>query len=517
MPREAAMKWSVLRTAAALLVTAWSSLAGGQFVDLLQLLPGEANVLVVLNAEKIFASPLAVKEGWRQRYEESFAAAPMLLPPKAQQFVLAAKLGLEFMEPQWEVAVTKLSRDPTVAEVAKRVKGDIDRIGGAEAVETPRGGYIVKFAPNTFGLMVRADRQAASRWVSAARASTSIQLAPYLKEAAGYAENLGTEIIMALDLRDVVQAEDVRQAMEQSAAMKQSQVDLDALSALLSSIQGVTLGVTLSDKAFGKLKVDFGRDAAILKGFAKPLLLEILAEAGAAVDEFADWKEQLDGNRLSIEGYLTDSGLRRLFSILEIDSSAVDPDEPKSGDQAAATAPAGSEETKAYTSRQYFQAVSKYLRDLKLERGAKSVGQYGLWFEKYARKIDKLPILNVDPELVDYGQMVSNYLRDAVTAIQGVGIRSGAREAQVYNQGYVSANYSGYGPAARVGVGGWRVYGGYSGYAEAYFNDVDGQRRAIRAEERAKGAASARDVMKEITLATNQIRRKMTERYKVEF
>jgi hypothetical protein len=495
-------------------MAAQPSPSAAQFRELVERLPAGANAIVVINAEKMFASPLAVKEGWQQNYEKTHAAAPMLLPPKALQFVMASKLDLEFMTPKWEVAVMRLSTNPMVDQVAKRIKGTIDRLGGAEAVEGPQGGFIVKFAPSIFGMITRGDRQAASRWVEFARTSTSITISPYLKEAAGYAENAGTEIILAFDLNNAVRAQDVRVVLGEITALKETQVDLDQLSTLLGGVRGLTLGVTLGERAFGALKVDFASDASILDGVSKALLLEMLGEAGAMIDDFNEWEETVKGNRIEIRGYLSEGGLRRIFSVLEIDGSKVaaephgDEDVPKATDD---------KETIAYTSRQYFQAVEKYLRDLRLKKGAKSYGQYGLWFDKYARKIDRLPILNVDPELVDFGQNMANGLRDATSAIQGVGIRSAAQEAQIYNQSYTRGAYSGFGPVNRVGGWGWRVYGGYGGYFEHYTNPVQSQRRAVRAQERAKGSAQARDIMKQIDMEASKMRRTMTDRYQIEF
>jgi len=497
----------------ALIFVALPSLARAQFSDLVERLPAGANTLVVINAEKIFASPVAIKEGWRQNYESAFAAAPLLLPPKAELFVLASKLDLEFMKPKWEVAVMTLSTNPTVDQVAKRIKGTVDRLGGVEAVEGPRGGFIVKFAPNTFGMIVRGDRQEASQWAAKAKTSATVKLSPYLQQAAGYAENVGTEVIFGLDLSNMVRATHVRAKLEELASLKGKQIDLDKLSTLLASIQGVTLGVTIRDKVFGALKVDFGSDTSILAGVAKPLLLEFLAEGGATIDEFQDWKEVVKANRIQIQGELTLTGLRRIFSLIELDASMV---AGQPADEKAAPKATDDKETIAYTSRQYFQTVSKYLKDLRLKKGAKSYGQYGLWFDKYARKIDKLPILNVDPELIDYGQDMANGLRDGTSAIQGVGIRSGAETAQVYNQTYTRGSYGGYGPVARYGRG-YRVYGGYGGAFESYTNPVQSQRRAIRAAERAKGSGETRDIMKKIDMETSKIRRTMTERYQIEF
>ena len=127
----------------------------------------------------------------------------------------------------------------------------------------------------------------------------------------------------------------------------------------------MTLGARVIKRVYGVLKIDFDRDASVLADVAKPLLLEILGEAGASIDEFADWKVKVTGKRITLEGVLTQSGLRRLFSFLEIDSTAVDAPEAKAASSDDAMEPS----VDAYTSLQYFQSVARYLNDLKQERG----------------------------------------------------------------------------------------------------------------------------------------------------
>ena len=41
-------------------------------------------------------------------------------------------------------------------------------------------------------------------------------------------------------------------------------------------------------------------------------------------------------------------------------------------------------------------------------RSAKNLASTQLWFDKYARRIERLPILNVDEELVKYSAFVAN-------------------------------------------------------------------------------------------------------------
>jgi hypothetical protein len=101
--------------------------------------------------------------------------------------------------------------------------------------------------------------------------------------------------------------------------------------------------------------------------------------------------------------------------------------------------------------------------------------------------------VNVDQELLGFGQYISSNLRDMAAAVRGIGIQSGARTAQVYQQ--VSTSYN-------AGMSYWG--GGASYYTE--WRNVDGERRAIRADERAKGATSARGIASEIENATAKVR-----------
>src|SRR5688572_21445215 len=91
-----------------------------EFASLMKWLPEDANVLLVLNVDQMLARPMAVKEGWREAHAKSFGETPLMVPPKAKEFVLASQLDLEFMKPRWEVAVMNLSLDPTVKQIATR-------------------------------------------------------------------------------------------------------------------------------------------------------------------------------------------------------------------------------------------------------------------------------------------------------------------------------------------------------------------------------------------------------------
>lgn len=61
---------------------------------------------------------------------------------------------------------------------------------------------------------------------------------------------------------------------------------------------------------------------------------------------------------------------------------------------------------------------------------ARTIGQIGQWCGNYAKRIDHLPILNVDPQMRQYGQYVAQQLRNASMAIKSYGINQ--RVAEVH-------------------------------------------------------------------------------------
>jgi len=129
-----------------------------------------------------------------------------------------------------------------------------------------------------------------------------------------------------------------------------------------------------------------------------------------------------------------------------------------------------------------------------------------------------MPILNVDPELLDYGANVAANFREISDLGSGVRATAAAKQAQYHPtvEGRRQVAYSS-GPY------------GYSGYGTRrgdYYEgrDVEGERLEregkklqVIKEEKAKGTDQALTIMRTIEQDTAQIRRVMTGRYKIEF
>ena len=88
--------------------------------------------------------------------------------------------------------------------------------------------------------------------------------------------------------------------------------------------------------------------------------------------------------------------------------------------------------------------------DLKEDmKSSKNLASTTLWFDKYAKRIERLPILNVDEELLNYSGFVASALRQAAGSVRTMGIQSGVRESQIISSS------AGYGYVGRYGM-----YGG---------------------------------------------------------
>ena len=167
-------------------------------------------------------------------------------------------------------------------------------------------------------------------------------------------------------------------------------------------------------------------------------------------------------------------------------------------------------------SKQYLTQIDSLVDDLREHKGErKTMGQISVWFGTYARRIDHLSMVNVDPDALQYGKFVADSLRDGQASVTGAAASSRERQSQVAPQ------YDVYSYSTPIGVtSNWRgttAYG-WGGWA-AVPNDVRrGQMQSqIRTQERLKGNSSANLVLQNIDEASADIRRTLTQKYNADF
>jgi hypothetical protein len=465
-----------------------SSTRGADLVDLLRRVPEDANVLLVVDIQGVLDSPLALAEGWRERLTDGSASRPLLLPPKGQRMVRAANFDLEEHRSTWQIAVVDFEEPFSLEKLAKREPGHLDKIANTPAFWCPRlAAYLVATGPGTLSAMFPANRQHVGRWLK----QPGGRMSSYLAKAAESAAADGPQIVLAIDLEEAFDQDRIAAALE-TAELGDSNTDNKSVAATVAGVRGATFAMTLNNPPTGVLTVDFGGDVSALKSIAGPLVLEGLSRAGATLDDLESWKVTTGSRSITLSGELSRSSLMRLSSLFELPSLPLD-DSGRDEDQSDGGDP------KLYASQNHFKAVQELTDDLFGRKSAKTVGQKALWCEQFAKKIDGLSILNVDPELQDYSARVAEILRQAAAGMKGTTIRSRVRqvETQAASTGY-DANYA----------------SGYGANGQRY---TDAQRRTVRAQERGNAANIGVDARGQVEAETAAIRKVMVERYKVEF
>ena len=482
-----------------------------RFQEMVKQLPRSANAVVLLNMEKAKQSPMGVREGWSANIEKAFEAGLVRVPPQATRFVLAAELDFEFMEPVWEAALMDSDTDISMEQIAKNRGGVVDTIEGLPAVVLPNDTYVLQLGPRTLGAMGPGKRQAVVRWIRESRDTSLPRLPGYLDELASYSDTAGSEIIMGIDLNGALALERVvAKLKENQPSLDEWKADLPALAKLLSGVQGFRVGVRIGEEPSGKIVVDFRGDASFTQGYAKPLLLQVMANQGASIADLEGWTAQAKQSQISLAGTFSKDGLRRLLSVVDSPAPAqttavLAPEQVSPGDLP---------KLRAQASLDHFHAVTAMANDLKKDmKGLANLASSALFFDKYAKRIERLPILNVDEELLNYSAFVADQLRNASGSVRGMGIRSGVRESQI------TSSSAGYGY-----VGGYRygAYGGYGGVRSVYSpraeaRGIAADRRVVRSEEKGNMATNVHQIRDAMIGATSDMRRKMTQKYQVEF
>jgi len=163
----------------------------------------------------------------------------------------------------------------------------------------------------------------------------------------------------------------------------------------------------------------------------------------------------------------------------------------------------------AAASKRYFNGVNNLVEDLRKEMyNLRTSKEFAYWYEHTGRKIDQLPVVNVDEALVNYGGTISDKFRAMGASCRGQLI-------DVNN--LMSYQRSGSSVGA---VGAYGTVGGYNvGYASggAWFNNNYADVAQAQSDVVAKAAKGRVEIWKSIDQNTGDIRRAMSRKYSVEF
>ena len=479
--------------------------ANAQFDEAAKWVPENANCLVMVQAENILNSAIGRRENWATDRSAAFRSGASFFPPTTKRILMGSQIDFEFMDSVFHVGVfEKKGSEINLVEVSKRVNGNIATIGGKQALELPNNSYLIKVDNTTLVTMTPSNRQMTTRWL-AKKSSGRMSVSPYLAEAVKFADE-NAQVIVAFDLEGVLDPAEIEKRLVEGGSVLE--VSAASVAKTLSTLRGVTLGVTVNDRISGAIKIDFDKDITVIGDLAKPILLKILSDRGAFIYEFTDWKVQVRGKTIQMSGPLYESGLRRILSLLDVPPSLQEPAPPADDND-----PVAKEKLMGLASQSYFKSVSSLIDDLNHDKqNRQTMGQMSVWFNKYARQIDRLPMVDVDPDMLNYGKFVSESLRKGESAVTKAAAQSRTRQQEVPEQ-YDVETWS-----RPVGVT-W--YGGaysWDSWRATPNRNRKGQIQAqVRTQERIRGNMDANIVLQHVAEASADIRRYMTARYHIEF
>jgi hypothetical protein len=422
--------------------------------------PEEANSLVIAARRKDFQEPaISSDQNWLAKWKKlkSREWLSFRLPPS--NCVIGSQFDYEYMEPLFTTSVFEKTGSPIVlSKVADMVKGNITMLTGFDSLESGNDSYLVKLSDNVLASYAPANRQAVICWLQNQPKSTG-GLSPYLSQAAKFADE-NADVIISFDMQHVLDPSEIAKRIQNFESLKG--VDADTAVKVLETLQGLTLGITVKSGITGSIKIDFTDNPMLLTNVAKAFLLEALGKRGLMIDDFENWELKHSNNQFLMSGPLSPAGLRQISLLIN---------HPLREVVSASSTEGGVTQTDMGTStKQYYDQVNQILEDFRSRPQVKNLNTYASWFDRFARKIDELPVLNVDDAMIQFGQSVSNQFRD---------ISTGLRAELTKTQDATSYQNSAYG------------YRGYYG-SYSYYYDNSKARNAATSIDRQAGSNQAR-------------------------
>lgn len=456
-------------------------------------LPPDVNSVVVINASEIYSSALSIREKWFAKSAEAFVQADALIPPGTERVIIGGECLFERdLRPQREYSLIELASPTPLSKLEQLGFGQLTTVAGQPAIQLPDGGMMLEAGEKRLAFHSAAPKAATQRWLKQLSAKEQPALSTYLTQQMPLANEAS---ILVLFDTDGILNEATCRAFLQSLS-EGAKIDPKA-ALVLASLRGVSLQIKITDTIEAQLTFTFGQPSGPLMSIAKPALGAFLQQLGASNPALDDWTLSGSSTDISFAGPITKAAVRRILGLYQ------------TTDYSAATSPAEvAESSTAATiaaSQKYVKSIETILEDVR-EALSKQRDNHATWVENAARKIDRLPVLNVDERLISFSQKVSNSLRYQGQTFRMANIRAGARaQAAGANRYYGSYNWAQVAPY------------GNTVYSVTMANQAGADGVAIKKEEN----LSARDVQfsewRQIEDGFVQVRRELSADYKAEF
>jgi hypothetical protein len=471
------------------------------FGDLLKRIPQQSNALMLVNIDGLYDSPMGRRENWRGQAKEN-RPDRLGLPPTVTKFVVAMGMDFQSMDERWRVGMAQVRTAPSSLEsIANREGGYVETIEKMPVAWTPRGFDLFLFPDHIIGFVSPTNRQAIVDWIRSALEHPR-NFPPGFADRAIFRADAGAQIVLALDLADAVSPKTIEPWLNAIEVIRKTKTDASLLAPRLASAKSAFMVIKVDQAIEGNLRIDFERPVDYTGPVARELILTLLDDIGAHLPELKTWTLSFDKKTPAVEmsGRLSEESVRRLISL------ARPPQLASTGPAAAAPSTPPPAETKTaqggYRSAQpsnevigasqaYFRSVASLIEALK-QTERPTYRSTKLWYDRYAKQIEELPILHVDKELLDWGSSVTRTLREMSSGINYYS----------QNQNYTLAS---------------TPSGAYAGYGYVYAESKSYDQAVIKRQSDAMMSVDLDKRWQAMETSVADLRRKMVEKYMVDF
>ncbi len=403
--------------------------------DFLKFLPADVNSLSIVRVDQIMQTPRAIKDDWRGKHEAEFLAGSARLPPWVSLLVRGAQLRSGGAGPAMVTSIVPEPEAISFDKLFSKEKVTFDTVAGVRALRSKRG-YLAEIAPGVLGFMAPPDRHSLGAWIRTIGGDSHIRLPKYL---AGVAETYKPQILFAVDLEDLLEPAAMADRVASSAALVGKTAEQAAVKGLLAKLKGIRVGVDVDRQIHAAIALDFDGATVPEASYLKPLLSELLDDAGAHLDDLDTATVKIQSTSVEIAGPISDETLRRLMTFI-ITPVALQKEEYLPTESSKLPPPPQADAT-----QKYFSLVNSTVHNLQiLNHRAKDYYKTAQWHENYANKIAGFPTLDVDPDVVKYAQYIVSGLRALAASLRGAGLELTKLDNQVAYQWHVNDFY---GPA----------------------------------------------------------------------
>jgi hypothetical protein len=351
-------------------------------------------------------------------------------------------------------------------------------------VWTPKQSYVLPVAQDRIGFLRPAKRNLMAEWIDG---TAHNPIPAYLTAQAKQPEQF-LSFMLAVNLKNTFSPANLASRLASFDSLKNQ--DPQAIGKLLSTVQGISIIVGRKSLSECIFTVEFSQSPASLAAIGSAVLNEILNRQGTSAPEVASWKTKVDGNKLSFQGPISAESLDGVLGIFSIRGFAEEVSEKL---VPVSQSTQSSSDATLVASKAYFAKVLAIIERVR-KYEAQTTGYRAKWDEQQARRIDELGTLNVDTQLIKYGADVAGILSGNAIAIRTGNVAAGQVQAA---QASLNYGYDG------------DYYGGYYG--------AQRDQTIVGAQQRMGAFGSYRQAIAQIDQMTGEIRRAMTEKFKVQF